>query len=343
MDNLPVHVRITTLAPTNEDVNARRAAIATLSDAWGKIKSVQSIVEKAEMIADSLGGDGTPYEDLGLEVQEALQEHASAFLHEDSPLDVGLCAGMASLSVLEPEPSESGWTIADIYSNALWSALAFQPILTEEKREKLRREVLDRAQRRSSRSADLARSRSKVPDFSELIVTVAEAPAKPSTSFKKTTGATIDALRRNAALDREEFDFLWWVQLSRSRLLDKPLTALDEPVRLVASGIEAAGHLRRLPAEVHYDLVLRTVDADPELNLEELLGAIGDGTARLTASFDTARAKKYASVFPLLNALATGETDVAGGEVKRRASEWGGRALLEAALNVMWDNGPSNL
>jgi hypothetical protein len=341
VDNLPVYVRITTLAPTNEDVDSRRAAIATLSAAWGKISSTDSIMAKAGMIADSLSGDGIPYDDLGLEVQEALQEHASAFLYRESPLDVGLCAGMASLTMMVSEPSGSGWTILDVYSNALWSALSFQPMLTEEKREKLRREVLDRVQQRSRRSADLARTRSAVCDFSDLTVTIGDAPAKPSTNFKKATAATIEALRSNAALDREELDFLWWVQLNRSRLLHKPLARLDEPVRLVALGIEAAGHLRRLPADLHYDLVLRTVDADPELSLKELVDTIGDDAARLSESFDTARAKKYASVLPLLNALATGETNVAGAEVKRRASVWAGRALLEAGLSGMCDHGLS--
>lgn len=343
MDNLPQHVRITSLTPTNEDVDARRAAIATLSAAWSKLNSSEKIVAKAEMIANSLGGDGVPSDDLGLEVQEALQEHASAFLYEESPLDVGLCAGMAALAIMNPAPSGGGWTVEDVYSNALWSALSFQPALTEEKREKLRREVLDRAQQRSRRSADGARERSVVSDFSDLTVTVGEAPAKPSTNFKKATAATIEALRRNAALDREELDFLWWVQLNRSRLLHKPQTGLDEPVRLVASGVEAASHLRRLPADLHYDLVLRTVDADPELNLKELIEAIGDHAALLAGSFNVTRAKEHASVFPLLNALATGETDAAGAEVKRRTSEWAGRALLEAGLSGMCDHGLSKL
>lgn len=342
MDNLPVHIRITSLTPTNEDVDARRSAIDELSAAWGKISDVGEILYKSEMIADSLGGDGQPYEDLGAEVQEALQKHASAFLYTECPLDVGVCAGVAALSILSGSPSTGGWTIADVYSNALWSALSFQPSLTEQKRERLRREVLDLAQQRSRSSADKARERTVVTDMGDLVVTIAEG-AKPATTFKKATGATIDALRRNAALDREELDFLWWVQLNRSRLLKRPIGSIAEPLRLVALGIEGASHLRRLPADLHYDLVLRTVSDDPELDLKELIEAIGDDRELLAASFNTTHAAEHSSVFPLLHALATGEVNAAGADEKRKASIWGGRALLEAGLSRMWDNGARQL
>lgn len=338
MDSLPVHMRITSLTPTNDDVDARRAAIGELSAAWGKTTDIGKILSKAEMIAHSLGGDGQPHEDLGLEVQEALQKHASAFLYTESPLDVGVCAGVAFLMILGAPPGADGWTNVDVYSNALWSILSFQPTLTEDKREKLRREVLDLAQQRSRSAADKARERINVPEMGDLTVTIGEG-AKATTTFKKATGATIEALRRNAALDREELDFLWWVQLNRSRLLKRPIGAMAEPLRLITTGIEAASHLRRLPADLHYDLVLRTIDEDPELDLKELIKVIGDDRMLLTAAINVSRAASHPSVFPLLHALATGEVDSSGTGTKRKVSTWAGRALLEAGLSRMCDNG----
>lgn len=331
MDNLPVHMRISTLTPSNEDVDARRATIGELSAAWIKVNDPGAILAKAGMVADALGGDGRPHQDLGTEVQGTLQKHASAYLYEERPLDVGICAGMAVLSILRGTPGIHGWTTADVFSNALWAALSFQPQLAEEKREKLRREVLTEARERSQASAEKARERINVPDLGELNVTIAEG-AKPTTNFKKAAAATIEALRRNAALDREEIDFLWWVQLNRSRLLNRAASAMDEPLRLVALAIEAAVHLRRLPADLHYELVLRTVDKDPELDLKDLTKIIGDDRTKLVASFDAGPAAHHPSVFPLLNALATGQTEVAGAERKRKASEWAAQALLEAGL-----------
>ena len=338
MDNLPLHMRISALTPSNEDVDARRATIGELSAAWIEVTNVNAILAKAGMVADALGGNGMPHQDLGTEVQGVLQKHASAFLYEEKPLDVGICAGMAVMSFLRGNPSTDGWTTVDVYSNALWAALSFQPALEAEKREKLRREVLTAARAHSQASAEKVRYRIDVPDLAELEVTIAEG-AKPTTNFKKATAATIEALRRNAALDREEIDFLWWVQLNRSRLLGRAATAMKEPLRLVALAIEAATHLRRLPADLHYELVLRTVDKDPELDLKELTKVIGEDRAKLVGAFDADRAARHPSVFPLLNALIIGQIDVAGAGQKRKASDWAAQALLEAGLCRMCHQG----
>jgi len=333
-DNIPLHLRITRLTPTNEDVDACRAAVSDLAKAWGKVKQIDAIAAKAAAIAASLGGDGTPAPEFGTEIQLAVQNHASAFLYAEQPLQVGVCAGMAAVSLMKLELGNHGRTIVDFYTNALWSALAFQPALTDEKRENLRREVLDRAQQRSLESAEKARERDVVADPIDLVVTIAEGNTA-TTNFKKAAMGAIEALRRNAALDREEIDFLWWLQLSRSRLLNRPLAQISETTRLVASGIEASNHLRRLPADVHRDLVLRTMDADPELDLAELLVEIGDDRTLLASGIHTQNVSKFPTVFPLLNAIVTGETKCDGAKEKRKASIWGGRALLEGALSRM--------
>jgi hypothetical protein len=330
-DNIPMHLRITGLIPSDNDVDSRRLAVADLSETWGKVRDPGSIVSKAAAIAVSLGGDGRPTAELGTEVQGAVQKHASAFLYEDRPLEVGVCAGLAAVAMLAPDPGTNGWTIRDIYSNALWSALAFQPVLEDGKRENLRREVLDRARQRSLDSAERARERDTVPDPVELAV---EDGDEVTTNFKKVALDAIEALRRNSALDREELDFLWWSQLSRSRLLNRPLSALSEAVRLVGAGIEASSHLRRLPADVHRDLVLRTVDADPDFDLPELLAEIGGYRAPLAEGiYVFSNVTAHPTVFPLLNAIVTGNADAVGSGIKRNASTWGARALLESALS----------
>jgi hypothetical protein len=333
-DNISLHLRITELTPSNEDVNSRRAAVDNLATVWGKNRDVNQIVAKAAAIAESLGGDGSPSAELATEVQTAVQKHASAFLYAEKPLEVGLCAGMAAVTMMRADPESVGWTALDVYANALWSALAFQPVLGEEKRENLRREVFDRARQYSLASAEQARERKDVAEPIDLVVTIAEGN-KATTNFKKAVLGTIEALRRNATLDREEIDFLWWSQLSRSRLLNRPLSSISEATRLVASGIEASGLLRRLPAEVHRDLVLRTADVDPEFDLPELLAEIGDDRAALVGGINTDYVTTYPTVFPLLNSIVTGAAEVDGAMGKRKASTWGGRALLEGALSRM--------
>lgn len=338
MNNIAVHMRIGAVTVSDSDVESRRVAATSLATSWGKDKITASIVSKAAAVAEALGGEGTPSQALGDEVQAAIQKKSPSFLYEERPFDVGVCAGMAMVSILSATPSVTGWLISDVYAAALWSALAYQPVLTAVRRENLRHEVLQAATDWCATSADKARERINVPDPSDVEITIG-ADNVATNDFKEAMADTVEALRRNAALDREELDFLWWAQLGRSRLLKKQLSEIAEPTRIVAAGIEGAKMLRRLPCEVHREIVLRTQDQNPELDLAELLAAIGDDRAALSAAVIKTNVQAHPTVFPLLHALATGEVDESGAPLKRRVSEWGERALLEATLARLMSQG----
>ncbi|MGN6236978.1 GTPase-associated system all-helical protein GASH [Dyella sp.] len=342
MENTSLHMRMTGLVVSDTDVDTRQAAITELSSSWGKITNAPKILAKSAEIAASLGGDGHAPEFFAAEIQGVVQKHASAFLHVERPLEVGICAGMAAVNMMKSEPGTGGWTTPDVYANALWSALSFQPPLVDDKREALRREVLDVAQARAINGANKARERVAVPDMGDLTVTL-DAEGKYGTNFKRAVNGCVEALRRNAALDREELDFLWWVQLGRSRLLNVPWAKIPEAKRLVIAGIEGAGHLRRLPSDVHHEVVLRTLEADPECDMNELLLELGDDCARLSEALSSTVAETIPQVFPLLHAIITGQSTPPGASVKCRASTWGGRALLEAALARFATQGVVNL
>ena len=341
MANIAVHMRITGLQVSNEDVSSRRAAATTLKTSWNRQSQLPRIVAKAADVAAALGGDGTPSAALGAEVEQAVQKQAPAFLHSERPLDVGVVAGVTAMEILSAPLDTSGWKVTDVWAAALWLALGYQPPLAEAKREALRAEVLEAARSRSVSGAEQARSRTAVPDFGNFVIPAAgEDSATAAAAFKQVTSGTIEALRRNAALDREELDFLWWALLGRSRLLAKALGGINEPTRIVAAGIEGAALLRRFPCQVHRDVALRTLDANPELDLADLLEAIGEDRAQLGRQFHKGLVQDSPGVFPLLSALASGTVDGAGAEVKRTIEEWGARALLETALATL--DGESN-
>lgn len=331
MDNIAVHMRISNVSPSDDDVNSRRAAANSLVTKWKKERAVLTILSKAANIADTLGGDGRPPPDLGQEVQAAIQKRSSSYLYEERPLEISICSGMAMVSILASTQGENGWSPADIYATALWSALAYQPVLEAERRESLRQEVLDKARNRVATSAERSRERKGVPEPTGVEVTIDEDNIATN-NFKEAVADTIEALRSNAVLDREELDFLWWAQLGRSRLLNRQLSSIDESTRIVAAGIEGATMLRRLPCEVHREIVLRTLDQDPKLDLAEMIAALGEDRAILGEHFNVEQVKAYPTVFPFLYALATGEIQGAGATVKRHVSEWGSRALLEAGF-----------
>jgi hypothetical protein len=354
MENLPVHMRITGTHVSNEDVNMRRLAIKDLSEAWRGSKTVEQSLAKATDIARALHDDVPPAA-LGAEIQTAVQKHASAFLYEDTPFEVGIVAGMAFTEVAKAKPSAtSEWMTSEVLTAAVWSALSYQQPLAETKREALRSEVLKAAEGYVTHAAEASRARSSVKDFETLVITLtvpatregnanAEALPTASSNFEKATLATITALRRNAALDREELDFLWWAQLGRSRLLGRQLASLAEPVRLVAAGIEGASHLRRLPCEVHRDIVLKTLDKDSELDLRKLLTTFGVDREKIGGRYADGIATRWPAVFPLLNAIATGEANGPEHAVKRLASTWGARALLEAGMIQYFQTGAAKL
>ena len=260
---------------SDDDVISRRTAATNLATRWGKEKTVSILVSKAAEIAEALGGDGRPSPELGSEVQTAIQKKSASFLYEERPLEISVCAGMAMVSILAAPPGNTGWTNTDVYAIALWSALAYQPVLEDGRREDLRQEVLGAAENRVGKAAEAARQRTVVPDPDTLQVTIDESN-ETTNNFKEAVTATVEALRRNAALDREELDFLWWAQLGRSRLLNRQLSAINEPTRIIAAAIEGAKMLRRLPCEVHRELVLRTLDQNPEFDLAELVYGLLD-------------------------------------------------------------------
>lgn len=338
MDNLSTHMRITAVSVSDDDVDSRRAAASSLATSWGKETNVATLIRRAGEVAIALGGSGVPPEQLGTEVQAAIQKKASSYLYEERPFDVGVCAAMAMVGMLEKEPGTSGWSNKDIYAAALWLALSYQPVLEDVRRERLRQEVMSVAERWSIASANKARSRVEVKDPLELKITLGEGNAI-SHNFTKAISETIDGLRRNAALDREELDFLWWVQGGASRIVGRQISSLSEPAGVIVTAIEAATLLRRFPCDVHREIVLRTLVTNPELDLKELLGALGDHQQALGASFVDGHVVSYPAVFPFLAALAGGDLAEQSHPVKRSLSEWGSRALWEAGFIAVCKHG----
>lgn len=343
MSALANHMRITGLQITNEDVDSRKSAITSLRTAWNKINTIDTIFVKAADVAAALGGNGIPSEALGKEIETAVQKKAAAFLHSERPLEVGIVAGMVATEIMTVAPDTSGWLIADVWAAALWSALGFQPPLADDKREALRVSVFQSARDRSIAGAEKARQRAMVPDFGAVSLTAGE-EGKLGTVLKDATGPTIDALRRNAALDREELDFLWWAQLRRSRMLKRPFDSIDEIVRVVAAGIEGASYLRRMPSDVHREIVLRTIDANSNMALPGVLTALGPDREILATVYNHGLPTGGATLFPLITAIVTGTSEESpAAKIERSAEEWGSRALLEAALLKMRASGPGKL
>ena len=64
-----------------------------------------------------------------------------------------------------------------------------------------------------------------------------------------------------------------------------------------------------------------------------------DDRAELAGAVNTTRIAQHPTIFPFLHALSTGEAGGVAANEKRKASTWAGRALLEAGLIRMCENG----
>lgn len=341
MENLARHMRISNMTVSDAEVETRQAAVRNLSISWKKDTKVSSIISTAAMIADALGGDGTSSIALAEKVEQEIQKKSASYLHDERPLDVGICSAMAMVLMLNDLPCGNGWTTKDLYAVSLWLSLSYQPVLDAVKRENLRRELLEVASKWSRSSALKARERMKVPDPKNF--TNSDNESVDATKFSEAILPSINALRFNAALDREELDFLWWTHSAFSRLFRQPLTEIAEGPRILAAGIEGATLLRRFPCDVHREVILSTLDKNTKYDLSGLLAALDGHCNTLSSGVDQNTVMEYPTVVPLLYALCTGEVIGAGARQARNLSEWGERALLEATLVRMINNGAGKI
>jgi GTPase-associated system helical domain len=343
MKTVSEYMRITSASVSDSEVDSRKFAALNLAKVWGNIKTPNDIFAKSSQVSDCLGGDGTPLAALGDEVQLAIQKKSSSFLYSCRPLDVGVVSGIAIGSMLEEEPSSNGLTVKDVYATAIWSSLAYQPALEDKKRENLRADVLKLAEKWALKSAENARARTTAASKPLDLKIVTNDTAGLTSDFTSVISKILEPLWRNAALDREELDFLWWAQLGHSRLLKRPWAEMTEATRLVAAGIEGAKILRRLPCDVHREIILRFSDGQLMLDLSELVLTLGSDRETLGSNFNETIIESNQAIFPLIHALATGKVNGAGSEIKRTAAEWGSRALLEATFFKMCSQGISKL
>lgn len=343
MVNIAKHIRIFNTEPSDDLVDKRTAAIATLTAVLGKKARQPEILQLANNVAAGVIDPNKLSTTLATEVEAAIKERSTAFDRDGNELEILICLLLAMCQRLENhEADATSQSSNESRAAAVWSALSFQPSRSEPKLEALRDELMAKAQALVLASGENGRRRLEVPDFS-VIEDEDESEDEESEEgdiaqfkedFMAGTEATIVALRTNADLDREELDLLWWALGDWSDLLDKRLSTLPAPIAALTCGIEIGRALRKLPASAHKHLALRNIADDAaSLNLSELIEAIGTQKEKLLSAFTNRQwLSEFPEVFPLLHALQTGKTSACGSDQKRSLRDWGARALLETSI-----------
>lgn len=321
------HIRIIEPAPSDDFVSKREAAVKALRIRFLKIKTVDSLLLLGSTLALGCFGEAEISSETTSHISDALTKESPSFVADEKPLEIKLCGLLAILDAIEHGLNGERWSVADVLAVAVWSSLSFIPTQAEIKLEQLRADAIEKARKRVLKTAISYRQRTPVPEVGELVFDPA------GTKLPEALGKAINALRNNAALDREEIDLLWWVLAEGSEVLNKPLSEVSSVVRAVVTGYEVGSMLRRLPSQAHNHLVLRNVAAVEPMSLLEMVDSLGQERVTIAAKFAKEPALAAAPhMFPALSAIRSGVAHGLSADMKRPLSEWAVRVLLESAV-----------
>jgi hypothetical protein len=330
MSDIARHIRIFEKDPSDDLVQKRTTAITTAAEQFKKLKFVTDLLELANDIATAVSSDDFALSDVRTtELEGFIKAGSPAFVRDNEALQILVCAMLAALEVVgESASSNHGWSHAEWIAAGLWSALSFQKASRKPRLEALRLELLTASRDLVLRTSESARARQTVPDLVLKVAETVEVNKLPD-AIKSAAGKTIESLRRNAALDREEIDLLWWALSDWSSLFDESYVSLPNTTAAVAAGVEAGKLMRRFPSESHKHLALRRIHSKQKLGLQALVDELGKHAEVISSVFaEGSSLERFPTVFPLLTALR-GKVVV---DKILPLREWGVRAFLESAI-----------
>jgi hypothetical protein len=329
MADVARHIRIFDKEPSDDLVNKRSKTVAAMAETFLELESYDDYFQVAEDIAHTLESEGFRVPDnRAIEVEQAIRAESSAFDREGQDLQILTCLMLAALKATkDAQPTATGWSRPEIVAVSIWLSLGTQTPRTEPKVEALRAELVEASRSLINRSADTSRSRAAIPDPAVKITEFTD--AKVAASVNEGLMKSIETLRQNAALDREELDMLWWTLGDWRTLQQQPFRQLSMQVAAVTAGIEGSNLLRRLPSEGHKHLVLRHVVDDSERSAVELVASLGGDAKPIRDAYSQqGYVKKFPHVFRLLATISGENVDTQS--LGNRS--WGARAMLEAIV-----------
>ena len=322
-------VRIFEPEPDDDFVTKRTEAIRDLKKWFLKRRNILDLTVLGSGSCQVFSDSPSMPDAIATQVEAAIKKQSAAFVQDDRDLEMGVCAAAAVVQAIESRgKAQDALSVADVLAVALWSSLSFLPACNAPKLEEFRALAVAAARERILNTSLETRVRHAVPGFGAF--GGAEAASE---AFASATAPTVDALRLNADLDREEIDLLWWVLGGVSEIFKRPLQALSPEVRAVTTGIEIGARMSALPTQSHRNLVLRGIEEADPLPLPKLLEALGEDRLVVAGSVkDESLIDGAPLIFPLLAAVRSGEGTGRSADVPRRLSEWGARALFERAV-----------
>lgn len=335
------YIRIFELEPDDDFVTKRKSAIRALRTRFLSNKSISKLMAIGSDVCEVFHESPAMSDTLATQVETAIKKFSPSFVRDDRDLEMGVCAAMAVVQSINSNSSKKvrdHLLASDVLAVALWSAASFLPPCSVPKLEEFRLQAVEDARDRILNSSLKTRARHDVPPLGPF----SDEDAKTIyEEFEQATTPTVDALRINAALDREEINLLWWVLSGTSEILEQRLLSLSPVVRAVITGVEIGALMRALPTQSHRNIALRGLDKEDSVSLPGLLEALGETRSIIADSFkEESLIDDAPLIFPLLSAIRSGKSTGLAADSPRALSEWGARALLErAVLQIQYKTG----
>lgn len=334
--SLAKHLRIIDPAPSDDFVSKREAAVKSLRLKFLKIRNVTDLLRLGSTLGVACFSDADVPSDTVESISSSIVKESPSFVADEKPLEIKVVGLLALLDAIDNGVSAEPWAIADVLAVSLWSALSFVPMQNEPKIEALRCDAIEKSRNRALRTAISSRERSKIADLDKITI------EPGATELPSALTTAITTLRRNAALDREELDLLWWVIADGSDILKVPLNSVPAVTRAVITGFEIGAMLRRLPSQAHNHLVQRSCLTQESFSLIEVIEALGEDRQKLADTFAKETLLSQAPhMYPVLGAIRAGQAQGGAADTKRSLNEWALRVLLESStLRIQYsDNG----
>lgn len=333
MSSMAEYARILSTGVDDDWVVKRKQAAAKITQ-WYRGLTTLDALTAASALSSAISGTYSLPNQLAIKGEATIQEYAPSFLRdgENGDLEILVVMLSAAVDLVSEDSRNGGWNAQQALAAGLWSALWFQIPVTQAKLEKLRTDLLKASRDHVLAAANSSRSRRDIPQVGPVNIGQDSASGqKVNTAFAKAVQPLLDALLENAALDREELDFAWWLLSDRSDTLDRPFRQFENGPRAIITGFDAALRLKKLPADAHRHMVQRNIEDDGEMSFDEILNAFGSDQAKI-ASIVKSPLENLTSVFPLLASIQTGKTTELIAGQKFGAREWAAKSLLENAI-----------
>lgn len=315
--------------PSDDFVVKREAAMVAVAAKIASSTTVEELFGFAESVTAGLAKTTLSGALREICIGELVLASPS-FVADGRDTEIFVCAlGASSKVVANVKPTEHGRSPREIFSAAVHSGLSFLPASSNAKMDQSVKEILQLSGDAFRITSDASRVRGTVPELEVILDETEQAPeavAKVVAAVKP----LIATLQRNAALDREELELLWFCLGDYSAVLKAKLSTSKASVGLVAAALETTKLLRRLPSSSHVSVALRNVAYEKAKTLEKLVSEAKANRQQFSDYLADNIASAHPSIVPVLssvlghsNAAETGALEMA---------DWGRRLILELGL-----------